>query len=35
MCEIVDAFLNTKFSEDERHMRRVDKIKALEQENFK
>lgn len=35
MCEIVDTFLNTKFSEDERHIRRVDKIKSLENENFK
>ena len=35
MVEIVDAFLNTPFSYDERHMRRVNKIIALEQENFK
>ncbi len=35
MCEIVDTFLNTKFSEDERHARRVEKIKTLEKENFK
>ena len=35
MLEIVDAFINTKFSFDERHQRRVDKIKALEEENFK
>lgn len=35
MIEIVDAFLNTDFSYDERHMRRVNKIIALEQENFK
>ena len=33
--EIVDAFLSTEFSNDARHVRRVDKIKALEQENFK
>ncbi len=33
--EIVDAFLNTPFSCDQRHERRVGKIKALEQENFK
>jgi ribose 5-phosphate isomerase B len=35
MVEIVDAFLSTKFSNDERHVRRVNKILALEQENFK
>lgn len=35
MIEIVDAFLSTPFSYDERHMRRVNKIIALEQENFK
>ncbi len=33
--DIVDAFLNTPFSEDARHQRRVDKILALEEENFK
>ena len=33
--EIVDAFLSTEFSGDERHARRVAKIKALEEENFK
>lgn len=33
--EIVDAFLSTPFSNDERHIRRVNKIKALEEENFK
>ncbi len=31
--EIVDIFLNTKFSNNERHIRRIDKIKALEEEN--
>ena len=35
MLEIVDAFLSTEFSYDERHMRRVEKIKALEERNFK
>ena len=35
MVEIVDAFLSTDFSGDERHERRVEKIKALEKENFK
>lgn len=35
MLEIVDAFLTTEFSFDERHQRRVDKIKDLEQRNFK
>ncbi len=35
MLEIVDAFLNTDFSNEERHIRRVNKIKALEDENFK
>ncbi len=35
MLEIVDAFLFTEFSNDERHLRRVNKIKAVEEENFK
>ena len=35
MLEIVDAFLKTPFSNGERHVRRVEKIKALEDENFK
>ncbi len=35
MLMIVDAFLTTEFSGDERHARRVNKITALEQENFK
>ena len=35
MLEIVDAFLNTEFSFEERHVNRVEKIKALEQKNFK
>lgn len=35
MVEIVDAFLSTEFSYDERHMRRVNKILAVEEENFK
>ena len=33
--EIVEAFIFTEFSNDERHIRRVEKIKALEKENFK
>ena len=35
MLEIVDAFIHTGFSNDERHIRRVEKIKALENKNFK
>ena len=35
MIEIVEAFLFTEFSNDYRHIRRVDKIKSLEQKNFK
>ena len=35
MLEIVDAFLTTEFSFDARHERRVNKIKALEEKNFK
>ena len=35
MVEIVDAFLNTEFSGDIRHARRVSKIVALEEKNFK
>lgn len=35
MLMIVDAFLNTEFSGDERHARRVDKIKSLEEKSFK
>ena len=35
MLEIVDAFLSTEFSGDERHARRVEKIKNIEKENFK
>lgn len=34
MLEIADAFLFTDFSGDERHVRRVNKIKALEERNF-
>ena len=32
--EIVEAFISTPFSGDERHARRVEKIKALENNNF-
>ena len=35
MLMIVDAFLNTEFSGDERHLRRVNKIKELEEKSFK
>ena len=35
MTEIVAAFLHTDFSFDERHVRRVNKIKELENKNFK
>lgn len=33
--EIVKAFLTTKFSFEERHQRRLQKIRSLEQKNFK
>lgn len=35
MLMIVDTFLYTEFSGDERHLRRVNKIKELEEKNFK
>ena len=35
MLEIVNAFLTTDFSGDARHMRRVEKIIELENQNFK
>lgn len=35
MIEIVDAFLNTEFSEDTRHARRIAKINQLESKYFK
>ncbi|MDY6367037.1 MAG: ribose 5-phosphate isomerase B [Clostridia bacterium] len=35
MVDIVEAFIKTPFSNGERHVRRVNKIKALEDENFK
>ena len=33
--DIVAAFINTPFSQDERHIRRIGKIKAIEEENFR
>ena len=35
MLEIVDAFLHTEFSGETRHSNRVNKIKELENKNFK
>ncbi len=35
MTEIVENFIFTEFSGDERHVRRVNKISAIEEENFK
>ena len=34
MTEIVENFIFTDFSGDERHVRRVEKIKAIEEKNF-
>ncbi|MCX7905236.1 MAG: ribose 5-phosphate isomerase B [Elusimicrobiales bacterium] len=31
-CEIVDAFINAKFIEEERYIRRLNKIKLIEEE---
>lgn len=35
MLDIVEAFLTTPFSNDQRHINRVNKIKAQEERNFK
>jgi RpiB/LacA/LacB family sugar-phosphate isomerase len=35
MVDIVDAFINTPFSNEERHANRVEKIKQVENKNFK
>ena len=33
--QVVDAFLNTPFGNAERHLRRLDKVMLVEEENFK
>lgn len=35
MLDIADAFIDTPFSNEERHVNRVNKIKAQEERNFK
>lgn len=35
LSEIIDTFLNTPFSGEERHQRRIDKITAVENKYFK
>lgn len=35
MVDIVDAFINTPFSNEKRHVDRVNKISLLEEKNFK
>lgn len=35
MVDIVDAFINTPFSNEDRHAKRVEKIKQVENKNFK
>ncbi len=35
MIEIVDAFIKTPFSNEQRHIKRVDMIKEVENKNFK
>ncbi len=35
MYELADIFLKAKFSGEERHLRRLEKIKAIEKKNFR
>ena len=34
MCEIIDTFINTKNAEDERHLRRIEKIIKIESGSY-
>jgi ribose 5-phosphate isomerase B len=33
--DVVEAYLNAKFSNEERHLRRLNKVKAIEQREFR